>query len=190
MDKTWRTIRQSLRRLLRTRAARSHYRVLRGELPELRTWAAPHLVASFLSRRTARLERRKEVLLGDREHAHDGGACKEDDQVLARAMEMPHELAYCGVGSERGFDDGRGADGNAAHPTDQCGCFIRESRLEQHHAGTAEVRRVSRAHASSSVRWPAGVRLTRWVASRPHSRPGASPVRRSKTNPCIGQMTE
>ena len=41
-----------------------------------------------------------------------------------------------------------------------------------------------------AMRSPPAVTLTRCVASRPHSRPGASPVRKSNTNPCIGQITE
>lgn len=62
MEKTWRTIRQGLRRLLGRPAARQQYQALRAELPELKPWGAARLVASFLSRRTARVERRKEVL--------------------------------------------------------------------------------------------------------------------------------
>jgi hypothetical protein len=62
MEKTWRTIRQELRRLLGRPTARRQYQALRSELSELRPWGAPRLVASFLSRRTARIDRRKEVL--------------------------------------------------------------------------------------------------------------------------------
>jgi hypothetical protein len=62
MEKTWRTVRSGLLRLLGRPAAQRRYKELRGELPELRQWGAPRLVASFLSRRTSRLEQRKAVL--------------------------------------------------------------------------------------------------------------------------------
>ena len=62
MEKTWRTVRSGLLKLLGRPAAQRRYKELRGELPELRQWGAPRLVASFLSRRTSRLEQRKAVL--------------------------------------------------------------------------------------------------------------------------------
>jgi hypothetical protein len=62
MDTTWKTVRRGLLQLLGRPAARRTYKELRIAVPELKPWGAPRLVASFLSRRTSRLEQRKNVL--------------------------------------------------------------------------------------------------------------------------------
>jgi hypothetical protein len=62
MNATWRTVRRSLIGLLKRPAIRRHFREMKEDLPALHRWQTPRQVASFLSRRTSRLDQRKDLL--------------------------------------------------------------------------------------------------------------------------------
>lgn len=62
METNWKKIEKELADLLAGPGARRCFEGLRADVPELRPWSEARLVASFLSRRTPRLERRKVVL--------------------------------------------------------------------------------------------------------------------------------
>jgi hypothetical protein len=96
---TWRTIRRSLINLLRRPAARLRFKEMKEQAPELRHWQAPRQLASFLSRRTSRLEQRKDVLRALLRVVAAGGSRAE---VAATILLLAGALSIDRISARRG----------------------------------------------------------------------------------------
>jgi hypothetical protein len=92
METNWRTIRNELVELLAAPEARRCFDDLKADVAALRPWSAARLVASFLSRRTPRLEHRKAVLRALLSVVVEGGQRAEVAAailLLAGALAVP-----------------------------------------------------------------------------------------------------
>jgi hypothetical protein len=99
VNATWRTIRRSLINLLRRPATRLRFKEMKEEAPVLRPWHTPRQVASFLSRRTSRLDRRKEVLRALLRVVAVGGSRAE---VAATILLLAGALSIDWISARRG----------------------------------------------------------------------------------------